>query len=209
MKRRVRGHSNYFVTEDGRVFRDETIFEDPINPPHELKKFTRAGSGARNFVNLLSRDEGDVVVACDMQVPVDRIVATAFCRRSSEFSTELVLHLDGDVSNDDRKNLKWVTRRDYIKCMSKFGAEIVSGDDHWRTGVEHRPESRAKMSAKKVGKNNPMHKGSYMINGSVFHSLRDAAQAAGVSPGTVRYRCMNNFPGHSFVSQAIERSGEE
>lgn len=108
------GH--YQVSDQGRVRSLNRTVTRSNNRIHIYK-------GVLLTNTITSGGKGRVVLCKDhIQYPsmVSVLVANAFCPNLG--NRELVVHLDGDVSNDKPSNLLWVTRDDYNRHKLAMGS---------------------------------------------------------------------------------------
>ena len=97
-----------------------------------------------------------------------------------------VNHKNGIKSDNRVVNLEWCTHQENIQhSFDVLGRKMPSGPDHWLYGRKVSKRTKAKMSAKKLGKLHPKYKGFYSIMGRKYYSCQEAAEVFNVSRVTI------------------------
>jgi hypothetical protein len=191
--RPIPGHRQYVISIDGTVFR-VAGGRDPHKP---LKSSLRKAKGYEGvYVSLSTKDMllehigGDEDPITDYLDPrpygVHRLVALAWIGPQPEGKT-LVIHKDGDVTNNHAGNLMYASASERTRHRAKLGRPFPKGKDHWNFGKEITEESRALMSEAKKGESHPKFKGHYChaLTGEKYPSLREASKATGQSAAAI------------------------
>lgn len=109
-------------------------------------------------------------------------------------------HKDGVKANCALTNLELMTHKENIQhSYDVLKRNKPKGKDHWNYGRKPSAETRAKMAAAKRGTKHPKFKGWWCVDGVNYNSLAEASQATNLAPHTIRYRCLHNARGYSFV----------
>lgn len=118
-------------------------------------------------------------------VSVHRFIATAFVpvpARLQDHPKPEVNHKDGNKANNHYTNLEWCTHQENIQhSYDVLGRKAPTGAEHWNTGKTLAAETKALMSAAKLGENHPKFKGWYLHNGERFASSAALAAVIGIS----------------------------
>lgn len=192
--RPIPGHRQYAISIAGTVFR-VAGGRDPNKP---LKSSLRKAKGYEGvYVSLSTKDMlldhigGDEDPVVDYLDPrpygVHRLVALAWIGPQPEGKT-LVIHKDGDVTNNHAENLFYASAGERTKHRAKLGKPFPKGKTHWNFGKEITEQSRALMSEAKKGERHPKFKGYYchVLTGEKYPSLREASKATGQSTGAIK-----------------------
>ena len=108
-------------------------------------------------------------------------------------------HIDNNKLNNNVSNLEMITHKKNVQnSYDTLSRKIYSGAEHWNYGKELSNETKALMSAKKIGVNHPKFKGYYVIDGIKYESAYIAAQALNTYPKKIYNWCKNNIKGCFF-----------
>ena len=115
-----------------------------------------------------------------------RLVAEAFIPNPKKKGE--VNHKDGVKSNNNVKNLEWVTHSENIQYSHDKGwIKKIKGRRHWAFGkkVKFKISRKRKMSLAKIGEKHPKFKGWYMIRGKKYASSYIASKKIGIERSSV------------------------
>lgn len=151
--------SQYTITENGSVF-------TTMRGNRYLKGLTKP-EGYKMY--YLKDDQGN-----SRWYYAHRLVALAYI--PNPLNKPDVDHIDNDKSNNHVSNLQWVTEAENIQLSFERGRTMPKGLEHWNNGKKRSVETRAKMSAKKIGENHPKFKGHYKYQDQVYSSMNALAK---------------------------------
>lgn len=167
-----------------------------------LYAVSRCGKVLRKMSDFTPGLRGDGYMTLGRMRLWHRVVATCWCDGAA--SGKHVHHINGDKSDNRADNLEWLTPREHISDQHKH-----SLGRHIRT-----PETRAKLSAARLGKRDSAetiakkrvgwdehrNKHACKFKGIVYPMIRDGAFAAGLKYQTFRVRCLSkNFPDYELL----------
>lgn len=161
--------SPYIITEDGSVWsnlRDRYI-KAQDNGIGYMQVFLKCDDGTKRWYKI------------------HRLVAMAYI--PNPLNKPDIDHIDNNKANNHKDNLQWVTEAENIKLSyTRDGRKPPEGIGHWNYGRKYSDESKAKMSAKKIGVNHPKFKGHYEYNNKLYTSKRSLAIELKASPSTIK-----------------------
>lgn len=187
----VPGHRQYQVSECGKSIQR---IEGGKKPFRELSQTFHVVKGKEcpngyNYATLMTKDcinmLGELVdIGTNTHTPVHRLVALAHIPNPNNLPE--VDHEDNNKLNNHYTNLKWVTHAHNIQASYDRGRNTYKGDNHWLTGKKWSKSIKIKQSIAKIGMSHPKYKGYYLINGSIFHSLRQAELITKIDRRTIK-----------------------
>jgi hypothetical protein len=173
----IPGHSQYAISEDGRVIRSEGG-----KTPNRLIALIN-NSGYR-YCMINTKDGIDATGEPYAEriykfTPAHRLVAITFIG-PPPLGQPWVNHKNG-IKDDNRvENLEWSSISQNIQHAHDTGlVKKVTGSDHWRYGKPVPESTRRKMGDKKRGEKHPKFKGWWVVNGRQFASTFEAERALG------------------------------
>ncbi len=156
-------HPGYYVSESGQIFGIKRSRILGAKPTKE---------GYRRF-----SPDGKYISA-------HRAICEHF--HSNPENKPWVNHKDGDKGNNAKDNLEWSTISENIQhsydVLGRQGGQ-------WSKGRKHSVETKAIMSAKKLGELHPKFKGWYITPAGRFPSSYQAGRANNLEPKVVFNRC--------------------
>jgi hypothetical protein len=145
----IPGFTDYEVSEDGKIRSKERVKEFKSGRKmHFQKKDRKLRTHPSNNYQMtdLIDDKGKLKT-----VYVHKAVAEAYIPNEHPRKNKVVIHLDGDVSNNHFKNLKWTTHKDACKIAFKS-----SDRDMKKLWVIRREKYGPSGTLKRMGKPDPL-----------------------------------------------------
>lgn len=177
----IPGHSNYLISVDGEVY--------GLQKKKLLKGgFNNMGYGQVWFGNKWYRRH--------------YLVAISFIPNPNGYKE--INHQDGNKLNNHVDNLDWCSRSYNQVHAVANGLLKLNKNKFTNKGNKHSEETKKAMSIKKLGKNHPKYKGSFITPAGTFHSANQAGLANNISGKTVKKRCLNNmwlYAGWNFTNE--------
>lgn len=186
----IPGHREYVINNDGSIIK-RVESEKEIRRPFITQSWQMNKHKERTgylYAMLLTSDAIDIngniydSVIKIKNVGVHRLVALTWCENNDPSTKVWVNHEDGVKHNNYYLNLKWETISYNIQHSVDTGLRtVLSGKDHWRTGVKVSKEVKQQMSEAKRGKKHPKYTGAYITPKGIFHSSYAAGNANGIN----------------------------
>lgn len=194
----IPNHTQYMVSNEGRVKRIDGCKGggERILAQNFVKVKGKEYPNGYFKATLLTKDGvNDLGEHCYYQrtssqtFGVHQLVARAFIPNPD--NKPEVNHIDGNKINNHVSNLEWVTKKENIqRSYSSLNRKTYKGEEHWLFGTKVAPETKAKMSKAKIGKNHPKFKGFYIVHHRMYESARQAAEATGECSKTIWRKCL-------------------
>ena len=101
--KQIKGFSNYYVTDNGDVYSCRYKYGY-----QGIRKLTHKGrNNPKRYLQVSLCKNGGITY-----MQIHTLVATYFCK--GYFDGAVVNHIDGDIHNNDYRNLEWVTQKENI-----------------------------------------------------------------------------------------------
>jgi hypothetical protein len=156
----IPNYNNYLITEDGIVY--SKIRKRNLKP-------TKNNIGYTQY--YLKRDDNK-----SRWMKAHRLVALTYISNPNKYP--IVMHLDNDITNNHKDNLKWGTHKmntaHAIEC-GRFN-NMPKGNSHHMKGKHHSLGTRTLMGRAKQGEHHPKFKGYYTYQGITAPSFSEIAR---------------------------------